>query len=88
MIRVKLKEAMDAYRLRTGNRITYARLAKMSGVGEGTLNSIGSRLRYNATLETVEKIARALELSFHDLLEQVDDPPVSKYKRKRKTKKK
>ena len=83
MIRVKLREAMEAYRLRTGERLTYARLAEMSGVAEGTLNSIGSRLGYNVTLATVEKICRALEVSFHDLLEMIDDPPKPKRTPKR-----
>ncbi len=78
MIRVKLREAMEAYRLKTGERLTYAKLAEMSGVAQGTLNSIGSRLGYNVTLATVEKICRALDVSFHDLLEVIDDPPRAK----------
>ncbi len=84
MIRVRLREAMEAYRLRTGQRVTYAKLAEMSGVAEGTLNSIGSRLAYNVTLATVEKICRALEISFHDLLEMIDDPPKPKRPKNRK----
>jgi hypothetical protein len=36
------------------------------------------RVGYNAT---VEKICRALEVSFHDLLEMIDDPPKPKRKR-------
>ncbi len=87
MIRVRLREAMEAYRLRTGERLTYARLAEMSGVGEGTLNSIGSRLRYNVTLAIVEKMCRALDVPFHDLLEQIDDPPKPTSKKKKKKKK-
>jgi transcriptional regulator with XRE-family HTH domain len=75
MIRVKLKESMETYRLRTGQRITYADLAKMSGVAEGTLNSIGSRLGYQPNLATVERIARALQMPFQELLEQIPDPP-------------
>jgi DNA-binding Xre family transcriptional regulator len=85
MIRVKLREAMEAYRLRTGQRVTYAKLATMSGVGEGTLNSIGSRIGYSVTLDTVEKISRALDMPFQDLLEQIPDPPKAKPKPKRKT---
>ena len=50
MIHVKLREAMENYRLATGKRLTYAELAIMSGVGEGTLSSIGSRLDYQANL--------------------------------------
>jgi hypothetical protein len=38
MIRIKLREAMDKYRIRTGERVTYARLAEMSGVAQGTLS--------------------------------------------------
>ena len=84
MIRIKLREAMESYRLRTGQRITYAALADMSGVGEGTLSSIGSRIGYNVTLDTIEKISRALDMPFQDLLEQIPDPPTSKSRRKPK----
>lgn len=83
MIRVRLREAMEAYRLRTGQRLTYAKLAEMSGVAEGTLNSIGSRLAYNVTLASVERICRALDISFHDLLEMINDPPKPKRRRKK-----
>jgi transcriptional regulator with XRE-family HTH domain len=75
MIRIKLREAMEKYRIRTGERVTYASLAEMSGVAQGTLSSIGSRVGYNVTLVTVEKIARALGVPFHELVEQIDDPP-------------
>ncbi len=78
MIRVKLREAMESYRLRTGKRLTYARLAELSDVGEGTLSSIGSRLGYNVTLATVENIRRALDVPLQDLLEVIDDPPKTK----------
>jgi transcriptional regulator with XRE-family HTH domain len=84
MIRVRLREAMEVHRLRTGERLTYALLAERSGVGEGTLSSIGSRLSYNVTLETVEKLSRALNVPFHDLLEQIDDPPKPKRTSKKK----
>ena len=66
---------MDNYRLTTGKRMTYVQLAKISGVGEGTLNSIGSRLDYQPNLATVEKICRALDVHLHDMLEMIDDPP-------------
>ena len=75
MVRVKLREAMEAYRFRTGKRLTYATLAKMAGVGQGTLSSIGSRAGYNVTLATVEKISIALETPFFDLIELTPDPP-------------
>lgn len=85
MIRVKLREAMENYRLATGKRLTYVELANMSGVGEGTLNSIGSRLDYQPNLATVEKLCRAMNVPLHDLLEIIPDPPKPKRKRKKKT---
>lgn len=85
MVRVKLREAMETYRLRTGERITYEMLAESSGVGVGTLSSIGSRVGYNVTLATVEKICRVLEVPFHDMVEMIDDPPKAKrYKNKKR----
>ena len=84
VIRVKLREAMEAHRLRTGERLTYTGLAEMSGVGEGTLSSIGSRVGYNVTLATVERIRRALDVPLHDLLEVIDDPPKPKRRAKKK----
>ena len=85
---IKLREAMLAYRRRTGERMTYAILAERTGLAEGTLHNMGSHRKYNATLATIAKICRALEVSPGDLLEVVDDPPDAKPKTKRKTKKK
>ena len=88
MIRLKLREAMERYRLRTGQRLTYAGLAKLSGVGEGTLSSIGSRPGYNVTIGTIEKICRALGVTPGDLLEVIDDPPKKKATGKKSKKRK
>ncbi len=87
MIRVKLREAMENYRRGTRKRMTYAQLANISGVAEGTLNSIGSRLDYQPNLATIEKICRALDVPLHEMLEMIDDPPKRKA-RPRKQKKK
>lgn len=84
MIAIKLREAMEAYKRRTGNRMTYAILADRTGMAEGTLRIMGSRDDYNATLATLEKICRTLDVTPGDLLELIDDPP----KRKRTAKKK
>ena len=78
---------METYRLRTGERLTYAGLAELSGVGAGTLSSIGSRVGYNVTVETIEKICRALDVPLLDLLEIIDDPPKPKRPQKKRRKK-
>ena len=83
VIVVNLREAMEAHRRRTGERMTYERLADLTGIAHSTLRSIGSRLGYRPTLANVEKLCRTLEVPLHDMLEMIDDPP----KRKRAKKK-
>ena len=78
MIAIKLREAMEAYKRRTGQRMTYDILAEKTGIGHGTLRTIGSRDDYNATLVMLEKICRALDVTPGDLLELIDDPPKPK----------
>jgi DNA-binding Xre family transcriptional regulator len=78
MIAIKLREAMEAYKRRTGKRMTYEILSRATGIGHGTLRTIGSRDDYNATLELVEKLCRALDVPLHDMLEMIDDPPKAK----------
>ena len=90
MLVVKLKDAMEAYRRRTGERMTYAELAEHTGISHATLRTIGSVLTYHPTLANVERICKALDVSPGDLLEIINDPPkpMSKPKRKRTLKKK
>ena len=89
MVAIKLREAMQAYQRHTGERMTYERLAKRTGIAKGTLEGIGSRTDYNATIRTLEKICLALNVGFGDLLEIIPDPPKPKPKRNtKKTKRK
>ncbi len=88
MIAIKLREAMEGYKRRTGKRMTYEILAAMTGVAQPTLHSIGSRDDYNATLAIIEKICRALDVTPADLLEMIDDPPKRKRNPKKAMKKK
>ena len=88
MVAIKLREAMEAYRRRTGERMTYKLLAERTGIAHGTLQIMGSQPGYNATIATLEKICRALSVDFGNLLELIDDPPKAKLKPNRKAKKK
>ena len=74
MIVVKVKEAMERYRYRTGQRLTYEKLAERTGLAKPTIVAIASRLDYNTTLATIEKLCRALECTPGDLLELLPDP--------------
>lgn len=68
MLRVKLREAMENHRRRTGERITYEGLAKKTGLSRRTLESIASRETYNTTLDTISKLCQALGCQPGELL--------------------
>lgn len=72
MIRVKLREALEAYRQRTGNRLTYEGLSERTGISVATLQSVAARPDYNTRLSTIDSICQALGCSPGDLLELVD----------------
>jgi DNA-binding Xre family transcriptional regulator len=69
MISVKLREGMEAYRRRTGERLTYDSLALKAGLSVATLQSLAARTTYNTTLSTIEKLCRALQCAPGDILE-------------------
>jgi putative transcriptional regulator len=65
---VRIRQAMDAYRVRTGRRITYAMLAERTGLAKATIQSLATRPGYNATLKIIAKICAALDCELEDLL--------------------
>ena len=83
-ITIKLKDAMAAYHRRTGERITYAKLAGITGISQSTLRKIGGSLTHHTTLGNIAKICEALNVTPADLLELIELPK----KRKRTSKKK
>jgi putative transcriptional regulator len=68
-MRIKLREQMAAYRERTGQPLTYGELADRTGLSRFSLESLATRSSYNTTLDTIERICRALECAPADLLE-------------------
>lgn len=66
---VKLREAMDAYRRRTGERLTYDALSARTKISVATLQSLAARPGYNTRLSTIEKLCRQLSCSPGELLE-------------------
>ena len=75
---------MLAYKRHTGERMTYEILAERTGLATGTLQNMGSRPRYNASLATLARICKALDVTPGDLLELIDDPPKPKRRPKKK----
>ena len=84
MLTIKLRDAMEAHRRRTGERMTYAKLAKLTGISDSTLRKIGGSLTHHTTLANIEKLCRALDVLPGDLLELIDDPPKAKRIKTRK----
>jgi putative transcriptional regulator len=68
MIKVRLKEQMEAYRHRTGEPLTYADLAERTGLSRPTLESLATRANYNTTLSAIDRICAALGCTPGDLL--------------------
>lgn len=73
MLYVKLREAMEAYRQRTGERLTYDIIAERTGIAVTTLQSLAARRGYNTRLSTIERLCRVLECAPGDLLALYDD---------------
>jgi DNA-binding Xre family transcriptional regulator len=74
VIRVKLREAIESYERRKGERLTYARVAELTGLAKTTIESIGARPGYNATLDVVDRLCQVLDCEPGDLLEHVRNP--------------
>lgn len=68
MIEIKLRQALEAYRRRTGERLTYQELANRTGLARSTLESMASRPGYNASLAAIDKLCAALGCDLGDLL--------------------
>ena len=66
---------MESHRRRTGERMTYERLAQLTGLSRQTLESVASRPGYNSTLDTITKLCRALNCQPGDLLVLDSDSP-------------
>ena len=73
MLRVRLREVMENYRRRTGERMTYEKLSQETGLSRATLESLASRDTYNTRLSTIDKLCRVLSCQPGDLLELTAD---------------
>lgn len=60
---------MELHFKRTGERLTYAQLASLSGVAQTTIESIASRKDYNPTLKTLAKLCVVLGCTPGELLQ-------------------
>jgi len=73
LLKVRLREVMDLYGARTGQRLTYDDLAALCGLSVATLQSLGARPSYNTRLSTIRALCVALKCQPGDLLELVQE---------------
>lgn len=71
ILKVRLREAMDLYRIRTGHRLTYEDLALLCGLSVATLQSLGTRPNYNTRLSSICALCAALGCQPGELLELI-----------------
>ena len=74
---------LRTYTERTGQKLTYAQLAAKAGLARATVESLGSRSAYNATLATIDKLCDALECGLADLVEHERTPAPRKTRKGR-----
>lgn len=67
-IGIRLREMMERYSAKTGERLTYAHLASLSGIAQTTIESIASRKDYNPTLKTLARLCVVLDCAPGELL--------------------
>lgn len=60
---------MEQYREQAGERMTYELLARRTGLSRATIESMATRVGYNASLRSIAKICQALSCSPSELLE-------------------
>ena len=76
MLKIRLREAMAAYKERTGERLTYETLALKTGLKIATVQAIGGREGYNTRLSAIDKLCGVLGCQPGDLMEWVPDDPI------------
>ena len=71
MIRLHIKEIAQA------KGISQGKLSRMSDVDENTIKRMYRNPTANVNTDTLNKLARALGVSIHDLIEEVPDEPAA-----------
>jgi DNA-binding Xre family transcriptional regulator len=66
---IQLKECVELNAKRTGRRLTYPEVAARAKLSSDTIKKISNRRHpYNATVKTIEKLCKALNVAPADLL--------------------
>lgn len=77
MLKFDLKGVIQEYEAKTGIRLTYPELSKISGVAPDTIKSLASRSDYNTTLMVISQICSALNISPLKFLDWSSEKPIN-----------
>jgi transcriptional regulator with XRE-family HTH domain len=69
MIRLRVKEVAEV------KGFNQSSLAREAGIGFSTVKRLFRNVHRDASLTVLEKIAKAMEVSIHDLIEELPDEP-------------
>lgn len=69
MIRLRIKEIAEA------KGFNQSSLARETGLGFTTIKQLFRNAEHNASIVVLEKIAKAMDVSIHDLIEELPDEP-------------
>ncbi len=69
MIKVKLRQKIEEYKRESGERLTYSDIADQTGLSKATLEALGSRDDYNATLSTIDSLCAFFKCDVDQLLQ-------------------
>lgn len=72
---IRLKEAIQAYRRRTGEKLTYQILSDQTGVSLHTIQSMATRKGHVASLRNIERLCLFLECTPGEML-VIENQPV------------
>lgn len=56
VIEIRLRETMEAYRCRTGERMAYHTPARQTGLARSTIESVATRKGNNASLAAIDRL--------------------------------
>jgi putative transcriptional regulator len=72
VIRYRLRELMADYQFKTGTRVTFDEMAKVTGIHRTTLSKIANQRSYNTTTDNIDRLCEFFKCQVGDLMEYVE----------------
>ncbi|MGM0434309.1 MAG: helix-turn-helix domain-containing protein [Pseudomonadota bacterium] len=80
MIRYRLKELIEDYEARTGQKLSYTKLARETGLNRPTISKLITQRGYNTTTTVLDRLCDFFECSIEDLIEHVPSNDIRQHR--------